>query len=154
MFKRARIAIAVMAVCGSTAAAAQAQDVTLSLGAPTLIGKVAVVEPVTMSCSGFDPSLVVFGQGVTVSVQQASKGKIAHGSAMGGPAAEFACDGGQNTFPVVISADPSGPPFHGGSAVFTAFGSVQAGTPCGFGGFCPPFEFASASTGAASLKLH
>jgi hypothetical protein len=112
-----------------------------------------MTEPVTMSCSGFDPSLVVFSENVNMTVEQASKGAIAHGSASAYQSPLFPCDGSQNTFHLVISADPSGPPFHGGSAVFSASGGVAAGTPCGFGGICSPIESASANV-ASSLKLN
>jgi hypothetical protein len=119
-----------------------------------MLDRVSVIEPVTMSCSGFDPSLTVYYESVNVTIQQASGRSIAHGSAAGYPPALFACDGSQNRFSVVIQADPSGPPFHGGDAVFSASGSVGAATPCGNGCFYGPFESAFTSAGPTSLKLH
>ena len=153
MMKKVNIAAAVVAIGGFTAPAALAQQMTLSLGSPSLLGHVSITEPVTVSCSGFDPSLVVFAEAVSINVQQASGREIARGEGGGFPPV-FPCDGSQNTLPVVIAADPSGPPFHGGAAVFTASGSVSAGTPCGPGCFFGPFETASASAGPTSLKLH
>ena len=153
MSKKIHLVVAVMAIFALTATAAQAQEMTMSLGAPSLLKRVAIIQPVTMSCSGFDPSLVVWTESVNVSVEQAAGRQIAHGSALGGPSPLFGCDGTQNTFSVVISADSSGPPFHGGSAVVTANGSVGAANSCGPGCAFAPFESAFASSGPTSEKL-
>ena len=154
MAKKLCFALATAASCAVAASAAQAQELTMRLGVPSTLDRVSVTEPVTLSCSGFDPSLTLFAEGVNMSVQQASGRSIAHGSASGFPPAIFPCDGSQNTFSVVVSADPSGPPFHGGAAVFTASAGVSAGTPCGNGCFFGPFENASTSVGPVSLKLN
>ena len=123
---------------------------TVSLGIPSLSGRVAITEPVTVSCSPFDPSLVAFGQSVTVNAEQASGRSIARGS--GTSANSFACDGSQTTVPVSVLADPAGPPFHGGPAVISASAQASAGTPCAFappGSFTSRFESQNASAGPA-----
>ena len=97
MSKKIHLVVAVMAIFGLTATAAQAQEMTMSLGAPSLLKRVAIIQPVTMSCSGFDPSLVVWTESVNVSVQQAAGRQIAHGSALGGPSPLVGCDGTENT---------------------------------------------------------
>jgi hypothetical protein len=148
---------ALVLACGATAATAQAT--TISLGAPSLSGRVAITEPVTVSCSPFDPSLTLFGESVNVSVEQASGRSIARGSgsAFGFvPALLFACDGSQNTVPVTILADTAGPPFHGGTVVVSASASASAGTPCFPGSNNCFFNISgqSASTGPTTLHLH
>ncbi len=127
---------------------------TISLGSPALSSRIAVTEPVTVSCSPFDPGLVVYDQSVTVSVEQASGRSIATGSGNGYSA--FPCDGSQTTVPVTVLGDPSGPPFHGGSAVISASAQASAGTPCGFepGCYFPPFEDQGAGAGPVRLNLH
>ncbi len=136
-------------------AAATAGAMTISLGAPSLSDRVAITEPVTVSCSPFDPSLVAFGHSVTVNAEQASGRSIARGS--GTNASSFACDGSQTTVPVSVLADPAGPPFHGGPAVISASAQASAGTPCAFappGCFTSPFENQNASAAPATLNLH
>lgn len=143
-----------VATCGLTAANADAMSI--SLGKPTLIGHVAISEPVTVSCSPLDPSLTVFGESVSVSVEQASGRSIAggSGSAFGSPLL-FPCDDSDNTIAVNVAADTNGPPFKGGRAVFTASAGATAGTPvpgCG-GCFTGPFVSENASVGPAALNL-
>jgi len=148
---------ALVIACGATAATAQAA--TISLGAPSLSGRVAITEPVTVSCSPCDPSLTLFGEGVNVSVEQASGRSIARGSGFAGgfvPNLLFACDDSQTTVPVTVLADTIGPPFHGGTAVVSASASASAGTPC-FPGSTNCFfnsTSQSASTGPTTLHLH
>jgi hypothetical protein len=144
--------VLVVAACGVAAGTAQAM--TISLGTPSLIGRVSISEPVTVACTPFDPSLTQFAQSVSVSVEQASGRSIAHGS--GSSFMSFGCDGSRYTIPVGVSADPAGPPFHGGPAVFTAFAGASAGTPCGFspGCFTSPFENQSAREGPVTLGMH
>lgn len=156
MIRKALTTIAASATCCVAAATAQAQDMTMSLGTPSLVSRVAVTEPVTVSCSAFDPSLTLFAESVTVGVNQASGRAIAHGSGSYFANPLFACDGSQNTVQVVVAADTAGPPFHGGPAVFTASAGAAAGTPCPWGGGCftNPFENASATAGPTSLNLH
>jgi hypothetical protein len=67
----------------------------------------------------------------------------------------FPCDGSQTTIPVTISADPSGPPFHGGTAVITASAFAQAGIPCvGFPNCFQIVDSQTASTGATTVHMH
>jgi hypothetical protein len=112
--------VALLAVSGATAASAQAMTVTL--GSASLSGRVAVTEPVMVSCTPFDPSLTVVGEGINVTIEQASGRSIAHGTGSSnefGSGQLFPCDNTSTTIPVAISADTSGPPFHGGTAVIT-----------------------------------
>ena len=67
-----------LAVC--SAAAASAQAMTISLGEASLSGRVAVTEPVTVSCTPFDPSLTLVGESINVTAEQASGRSIAHGT--------------------------------------------------------------------------
>jgi hypothetical protein len=147
---------AALAVCGATAASAQA--ITVSLGAASLSGRVAVTAPVTVSCTPFDPSLILLNESINVSVEQASGRSIAHGTAVSGTFGSpllFPCDGSQTTVPVTISADTSGPPFHGGTAVINASASADAGVPCGvFPGCFTIVASQTASTGATTVHMH
>lgn len=151
-------AAAIVVACAATASAADAM--TISLGTPSLTGKVAITEPVTVTCSPFDPSLTLYSEGVSLQVEQASGRAIAHGSGMSGgfmTSILFPCDGSQNTVPVTVSADTGGPPFHGGPAVFTALASAAAGTPCFPGSttcFTVPFDSQTANSGPTALNLH
>jgi hypothetical protein len=142
------------------ATATAAQAMTVSLGAPTLLGRVSVNEPLSVSCSAFDPSLTLFSEGAFAQVEQAAGTKIARGSGSvsSGFLTDFLfpCDGTQNTVNVTISADPAGPPFHCGPAVFTASALAQAGTPC-FPGSTSCFTnitSQSATAGPTQLNLH
>jgi hypothetical protein len=142
------------------ATASAAQAMTVSFGAPTLLGRVSIDEPLTISCSAFDPSLTLFGESAFVRVEQAAGTKIARGS---GSASSgflsnflFPCDGTQSTINVPISADPAGPPFHGGTAVFNASAVAQAGMPCfpGSTGCFTNVTTQSATAGPAKINLH
>ncbi len=148
---------AAFAVCG--AAAASAQAITVSVGAPSLSGRVAVTTPVTVSCTPFDPSLTLVSETINITVEQASGRSIAHAvggtSAFFGSPLPFPCDGTQATIPVTSTADPSGPPFHGGSAVVTASAFAQAGIPCGVFPGC--FQILASQTGSSApttVHLH
>jgi len=148
---------AAFAVCG--AAAASAQAITVSVGAPSLSGRVAVTTPVTVSCTPFDPSLTLGFESINVTIEQASGRSIARGvggtSAFLGSQMVFPCDDTQSTSPVTISADPSGPPFHGGTAVITATAMAQAGILCGFGPNCfQPIASQTGSSGPTTVHLH
>lgn len=121
----------VSAVLVSTAAAAQ--GMTASIGTPNLIARVFVEVPVTVSCPPFDPSLTHYASNVEVKVQQASGRQVAQGvGSVNGffPNVLIPCDGTEYTVTVPVLASPSGPPFHGGPAVFSATVTAQAGTPC------------------------
>jgi hypothetical protein len=69
----------------------------------------------------------------------------------------FPCDGSQNTIPVIINADPAGPPFHRGPAVFTSVAYAGAATPCYPGStncYTNPTASQSASTGPVKIDVH
>jgi ABC-type enterobactin transport system permease subunit len=89
-------ATAIVLACAATAPAADAM--TISLGAPSLTGRVAITEPVTVTCSAFDPSLTLVSENIFLQVEQAAGRAIAHGSAVSGgfvPSLLFPCDGSQ-----------------------------------------------------------
>jgi hypothetical protein len=145
-------AIAATASLG-TAAAAQA-EMTISLGQPELTSKVLVTLPVTLTCSPFDAGLVLFQSQLTVSVEQAAGQRIARGFGNVFNAVP-ACDGTPHTTDVRLLADPLGPPFHGGHAVFSASAAATAGTPCPFAPGCFTTPFATQSTNVVSaLRMH
>src|SRR5690348_5093989 len=105
---------------------ASASGVTISAGPGSLTGKVALTVPLTVSCGSpfWDPSSQeLFGEEIYLNVEQASGKSIAHGSGSAfasTPGPLFVqCDGRAATIPVTVLADPSGPPFHGGTAVIT-----------------------------------
>jgi hypothetical protein len=151
-------AAAVLLAFAATASAAEA--LTITAGTPSLTARVAITAPVTVTCSPFDPTLTLTSESINVQVEQAAGKAIAHGS--GGtssflPKALFRCDGSQNTIPITIYADPAGPPFHGGKAVFTETASAGAATPCFPGSttcFTSPSTSQTASTGAVGLAMH
>jgi hypothetical protein len=147
-------AVAATALLGTAAAAQAAMNITL--GQPELTSKVLITLPVTVNCSPFDSTLVLFQSQLLVRVEQASGRQIARGEG-GAFDAVPACDNTAYTIDVPILADPAGPPFHGGTAVFSVSASVAAGTPCppewGSGCFMSPFDsrFANLIT---PLKMH
>jgi hypothetical protein len=156
---RRLLPIAVIAVAGATMAST-ADAMTISLGAPQLTSRVAITEPVTVTCSPFDQSLTLVSESINLQVEQAAGRAIAHGSASRFgflPTLLFPCDGSQNTVPITISADPAGPPFHGGQAVFTASASAGAATPCFPGSttcFTNPSANQTATTDPTALIMH
>jgi hypothetical protein len=157
MLRKVFLAAASVAACGATTATAQ--GMTVSLGSPSLSARASITEPVTVSCSPFDPSLMLFQEGISVSVEQASGQGIAHASGTSFaalPTLLFPCDGSQNTILVTALADPASRPFHGGPAVFTAFASAGAGTPCFPGSTTCFFNLTSqsASSGPTTLLVH
>jgi hypothetical protein len=151
----------VVLVAAVTASAATADSgMTMSLGSPNLLSRVAVSVPVTVSCSPFDPSLTLFSEGVSVSVAQASGTAIAHGSGFinsfsfgSGFTPLFPCDNAGHTVTVNVFADPTGPPFHGGPAVFSASAGASAGLSCGPGCFSNTFS-ETANLGPTTLTMH
>ena len=143
---------------GSLAAAgAPAQAMDLTLGQPSLSARVAITQPVTVSCAPFDPALTQASAGVSVSVEQASGKSIARGTGqlfnMFNSPLPFVCDGVHHDLTVDVLADPNGPPFHGGQVIVRAQASAAAGQSCGPGCF---FNLVtdSASVGPTALKLH
>lgn len=145
-------AVAATAFLGTTAAAQAAM--TISLGQPDLTSRVLVTLPVTVTCSPFDSTLVLFQSQLTVSVVQAAGQRIARGFAFAFNAVP-ACDGTPHTIGVRVLADTFGPPFHGGHAVFSVNASALAGTPCPFfpGCFTTPFATQSANV-VTELNMH
>ena len=147
--------------CGLAAAPAADAAMTVRIGAPQLIARVAVSVPVTASCTPFDPAFTRFSDFATVSVQQASGRDIAFGSGSvsgsvsGGSSLLFACDGSEQTVTVSVPANTSGPPFHGGKAVVTATATASAGQPCfpGSTGCFTNIVSQSARTGAVEAHL-
>jgi hypothetical protein len=157
MLRRVLFAGAVVAVFGAITASAQAM--TVSLGAPQLSGKVWIAEPVTVSCSPFDPPLISYLEFMNVSVEQASGQGIAYGSGAASsiiPTYLFPCDNSSHTVVVNVLANSAGQPFHGGAAVFTASAEAQAGMPC-FPGSTTCFQITATQSGSAgptTLNLH
>jgi hypothetical protein len=149
---------AVLAACAATASAADA--LTVSPGTPSLTGRVAITAPVTVTCSPFDPTLTLNFENISVQVEQAAGKAIAHGSGTTfsfGQTSLFRCDGSQTTVPITVYADLTGPPFHGGEAVFTETASANAATPCFPGSttcFTSPTANQSAGTGPIALNMH
>jgi hypothetical protein len=78
------VAAAAAVIAGSVAAAANA-DMQMTVGAPTLGGKVLITVPLTITCSPFDPSLTPISSSAFVSVEQAS-GRSIRRNARGRPA--------------------------------------------------------------------
>jgi hypothetical protein len=128
---------------------------TISLGQPDLSSRVLVTLPVTMTCSPFDSTLVLFMSQLTVNVEQAAGQKIARGFGTAFDPVP-ACDDTPYTTDVQILADPFGPPFHGGPAVFAVSAAASAGTPCPWGDpncFTAPFATQFTSV-VAELTMH
>jgi hypothetical protein len=153
------VATAAAVIAGSAAAAANA-DMMMTVGAPTLGGRVLITVPLTITCSPFDPSLTPISAGAFVSVEQASGQSIAQGfgsvgGSMGFPQIAYSCDGTPQKVPVLVQANPSGPPFHGGPASFTISAGANAGLPCSFFPGCfTDVVGQGASFGPAILNVH
>lgn len=151
-------AATILAACAATASTADA--LTITPGKPSLTGRVAITEPVTVTCSPFDATLTLTSESINVQVEQAAGKAIAHGTGFSSsfsPTFLFLCDGSQSTVPITISADPAGPPFHRGKAVFTETASAGAATPCFPGSttcFTNPSAIQSAGTGPTALAMH
>jgi hypothetical protein len=112
---------------------AGAQALTLSFGKPQLSNRILITVPLTVSCTPFEPSLTLFSESVFVTVEQASGKAIAHGTGTKFgflPNLLFPCDGSSNTVAMSLTADVTGPPFHGGPAIYSAFAGAEAGMPC------------------------
>ena len=158
MIVRAILVTAAAAViAGSTAAVASA-GMTMTVGSPTLSGKVLITVPMTLTCSPFDPSLTFFSASASVQVEQAVGQQIATGFAsvggfMGGTQLAFNCDNSPQSVPVLVQANTSGPPFHGGPASFRIFAGAAAGIPCGFFGCFTNVVVQNASLGPTILNM-
>ena len=156
---RISAALAVALACAVIAPAANAM--TIRAGDPELSGRIAISVPIVVTCSAFDPAFTKVGDGVTVTVQQASGREIAFGTAsasgsifMSSPQL-FSCDGTEQTVPMTVLANTNGPPFHGGHAVLSASANASAGQPCfpGSTNCFSNFVSQSATTGALSVRL-
>jgi hypothetical protein len=135
MFFRIQRALVVVGAASVVVAAAPAADaMTVRVGNPNLIGRVAMSVPVTVSCTPFDPAFTYFADSVFVSVQQAAGhdiatgGGSAFGNSNGQPPLLFPCDGTEQALTVPVTAGSR--PFHGGQAVINATASAMAGQPC------------------------
>ena len=153
------VAAAAAVFAGSTAAVASA-DMTMSVGAPRVGGRVLMTVPLTITCSPFDPTLTVISAGAFVSVEQASGQSIAQGfgsvgGSMGFPQIAYNCDGTPQNVPVLVQANPNGPPFHGGPASFRISAGANAGLPCNFYPGCfTNIVGQNASLGPTILNVH
>ena len=157
MLKRFLCLAGLALVCACLASTATADPgLTLRVGTPDLAARVLITVPLAVSCSPFDPSLTLFSEGYSVSVEQASGKAIAHGSAFNMtflPVLLFPCDGAGHTFTTNVQADPAGPPFHGGQAVLSASVFASAGTSCGPGCFFTNAQ-QTGSLGPTVIKMH
>jgi hypothetical protein len=143
-------------------AAPTAEAMTVRIGDPTLIGRVALSVPVSVTCTPFDASYTLVATGVSVSVQQASGKDIASGSgflsgglsAMGQPTPLFACDDADHSVTVPVSANTAGSPFHGGHVVVNATASASAGQPCFPGSTNCFFNFITQSATTGPVEVH
>jgi hypothetical protein len=153
------VASAAAVIAGSAAAAANA-GMQMTVGAPTSDGRVLITVPLTITCSPFDPTLTPISAGAFVSVEQASGRSIAQGfgtvgGSMGFPQLAYSCDGSPHNVHVLVQANPSGPPFHGGPASFTISAAANAGIPCSFFPGCfTNIVGQSANFGPAILNVH
>ena len=162
MFSRMqRMLVAVGAASVIVTAAPAAHAMTVRVGNPTLIGRVAMSVPVAVSCTPFDPAFTYFSDGVFVSVQQPAGRDIASGagsvfgSNSGEPQLLFPCDGTEQALTVPVTVNSASPPFHGGHAVANASASATAGQPCfpGSTGCFTNLISQSASTGPVQVHL-
>ena len=137
---RRLLCLAVLAIAGLASTAAPANSaMTMRLGTPDLQAGVLIVVPMTVSCSPFDPSLTLFSEIASVSVEQDVGRRIAFGSGfitqfLPQPLL-FLCDDTEHTLVVNVLANTAGPPFKRGLAVFSALAGATAGVSCGPGCF-------------------
>ena len=147
------VAIVAAVIAPTTIAA---QEMTVTFGTPDLIGRVAINVPVNVSCPAFNSTLTMFDTMVSVTVEQAAGTDIASGTAFTSgfvPNLQFACDGSVHAVSINLLANPSGPSFHGGPAVFSASVSADAGISCGpgcFGNIVTQF----ANGGPTTILMH
>jgi hypothetical protein len=158
MIVRAILVTAAAAVIAGSTAAVASGGMTMTVGSPTLSGRVLITVPLTITCSPFDPSLTFFSASAAVSVEQAVGQHIATGFGsvggfMGGTQIAYNCDDSPQSVPVLVQANSSGPPFHGGQASFTISAGAAAGIPCGFPGCFTDIVSQSASLGPTILNM-
>ena len=157
MFKHLLRAAPVLAVgLGVTAAAPAAGAMTIRVGDPDVVSRVAVRVPLVVNCSPFSPGLTPTLRQVSATVQQAAGKQIARGTGsnqfVSAAGLLFVCDGTDQAVSVTVTADPAGPPFHGGRAILKASAFAadmqSCGPNCYFGG-----ESQSAFTDVVEVKL-
>jgi hypothetical protein len=159
-----RAGLAGIAAVGAIGTATPAADaMTVGVGEPTLVGRVALSLPIVVSCTPFDSAFTVIGGSVLVSVQQASGREIAFGNgyrswdrtAWASRRPRSPCDGTPQTISVAVSANTEGPPFHGGPAVINAGAYASAAQPCfpGSTGCYTNYISQTASSGAVRVRL-
>jgi hypothetical protein len=157
MFKHLLRAAPVLAVgLGVAAAAPAAGAMTIRAGDPEILSRVAVRVPLVVNCSPFTAGLTPTERRVSAMVQQAAGKQIARGFGINGFVSAtglfFQCDGTDQAVSVTVTADPAGPPFHGGPAVLQASAFAadmqSCGPNCYFGG-----ESQSAFTDVVGVKL-
>ena len=131
---------------------------TVTVGATaTLTDRVLIVVPVTVVCAPLPntPTSDV----VSVQVIQAAGHDVSRGfTQMFGDVSSgttfLTCDGSTpNNLVFSVLPDPGSGPFHGGSAVVTAFASHTTGESCGFPGCFFNFQTESGTSGPVSVKL-
>ena len=139
----------VAAACALGIAAAPASaSVTVAVGDAQLVGKVAALVPLTVTCG---PLAGTFSAGGTVSLAQARGKEIAHGSGffnnsgINTTPTPIICDGTPRQVVATVTADPNGPPFKNGTAVASATFTVNTTT--------FPFTSESAATGPVEVRL-
>jgi hypothetical protein len=156
MFKHLLRAAPVLAVGLGVAAAPAAGAMTIRVGDPDVVSRVAVRVPLVVNCSPFTAGLTPVDRRVMATVQQAAGKQIARGSGVNGFVSAtglfFVCDGTDQAVSVTVTADPAGPPFHGGRAILTASAFAadmqSCGPNCYFGG-----ESQSAFTDVLEVRL-
>jgi hypothetical protein len=163
VMRRISMAIAgLVAVALATAGPVAASPLAASIGSPSLSqSRVVITVPVSVVCGPLDPSFDLVIQTIEVHALQAAGKSIARGSGTahgvlfsGTDTLLFPCDGNSHSVPVSLTADPTGPPFHGGIASFTAFVQVDEGIEafpgCGCGSI---FVTETANAGPVDRKM-
>jgi hypothetical protein len=143
--KQRRLALGLPVVLAAffASAPAAAATVGITLGSPaTLTARVLVTVPVTVTCGPFDQFLGAMSNNVTV--EQASGNGIATGT---GSIADLVCDGTPHTSQAGVLAASTSRPFHGGSAVASAFLTVD-------GIIGGQFVFDSGQAGPQVIAIH
>ena len=127
-------------VATSTAASAAA---TITVGKPTLVARVLVNLPVTVTCDVGNPATSFFAPNATIEEAVGKKIATGTGSAPGPFPFTANCDGVTPTsFVIQVLAATSGPPFQKGKAIVEANFFING-----------PNGSESASTGSISVKL-
>jgi hypothetical protein len=131
MPRLASVLAAILAVTVGTGTVS-ASSYSLGIGSPTVNrSRVAITVPVEVTCPALDPSYTLWGQSITVSIEQAAGNAIAYGtgSAFGhSPDSPLVvCDGTPKTVSITVLADPASRPFSRGWLSVTASAEFWAG---------------------------